>query len=340
MKVLILGGTCFVGPPVVQRLTARGHEVTVFHRGKTQASLPTEVRHIYGDRARLSEALPEFRRFAPDVVVDMNAYSRNDGERLASLFKGVAQRLVVISSADVYRARDRFCRIDPGPADPAPLTEESPLRDRMFPYADRQPEPLEAGAVYEKIWMERAASADPALPTTIVRLPQVYGPGDYQHRCFGYLKRMEDRRPVILLPQDIAAWCAPRGYVEDMGEAVALAATCEAAVGRTYHVADREILTEAEWVVRIGHAAGWSGKLLPLPNTLLPPFLQHSFDASQHWSLDSSRIRAELGYRELATPDEAMQRTVEWEYAHPPADLDLTQFDYAVEDAALKAAMG
>ena len=44
MKVLVIGGTNFIGPPLVRRLVALGHEVAVFHRGRTQADLPARRR--------------------------------------------------------------------------------------------------------------------------------------------------------------------------------------------------------------------------------------------------------------------------------------------------------
>ncbi|MGD9140210.1 MAG: NAD-dependent dehydratase, partial [bacterium] len=53
MRVLIIGGTRFMGPRVVARLACEGHEVTVFHRGKTTAELPQGVQEVVGDRNRL-----------------------------------------------------------------------------------------------------------------------------------------------------------------------------------------------------------------------------------------------------------------------------------------------
>ena len=58
-------------------------------------------------------------------------------------------------------------------------------------------------------------------------------------------------------------------------------------------------------------------------------------DARQPLVADSSRIRAELGYRELTAPADAYARTVAWERAHPPEQIDPAAFDYAAEDAAL-----
>jgi nucleoside-diphosphate-sugar epimerase len=244
--------------------------------------------------------------------------------------------LVVISSADVYRTYDRFRKKDPGPPDPWPLTEDSPLRDLLYPYREPDTEPSSFAYDYDKILMERAAQSEPeALPATVLRLPMVYGPGDYQHRLFPYLKRMDDHRRAILLSDGMAGWRAPRGYVEDLGEAIARCVTRPEAAGRTYHVADQENLTEADWVRRIGAAAGWSGETAALPNPRLPEAYRDQYDHRQEWSLDSTRIRGELGYREVTSPEEAMRRTVEWERANPPASFDPAQFDYEAEDRAL-----
>jgi nucleoside-diphosphate-sugar epimerase len=336
MRVLVLGGTHFIGPPAVHRLVDKGHEVTVFHRGKTHADLPTSVQHLHGDRARLVDFANEFRQFAPEVVLDMNACTEDEGRTLVELFQGTARRLVAISSGDVYRAYDRFRKVDPGLPEPTPLTEDSPLRDRLYPYRQKAKGPDDSSYAYEKILMERAVQSAPRLlPATVLRLPMVYGPEDYQLRLFPYVKRMDDARPAILLSESQASWRGLRGYVEDIGEAIALCVTCEEAAGRIYHVADKVNLTEAEWVERIAKTMEWNGKIVVLPDDEMPEHLQHDYDYAQHWSLDSSRIREELGYCEPTSPQIAMQRTVDWQRANPHRDFNPTYFDYAAEDAAL-----
>ncbi len=134
MHILIIGGTSFIGPHLVRRLVESGHEVAVFHRGQTRAELPDSVRHIMGDRHRLAEHREEFRRFGPDVVVDMIAYTEEDASGLVATFRGLARRAVVISSGDVYLAYGRVVGTEPGPNLPTPLSEESPLRSVLFPY--------------------------------------------------------------------------------------------------------------------------------------------------------------------------------------------------------------
>ena len=74
MNVVVLGGTRFVGPYVVRLLAERGHEVTIVHRGETEAELPRVVRHLHVAFERLPEALERLRSVAVDVVLDMVPY--------------------------------------------------------------------------------------------------------------------------------------------------------------------------------------------------------------------------------------------------------------------------
>lgn len=202
MRVLVIGGTNFIGPHVVRRLVELGHEVTVFHRGTTEAELPPETKQKRGDRRRLEDHTEELQRHAPEIVLDMIPMNEHDARSVMRVFRGIAQRVVAISSQDVYRAYDILRRRHPGSPDPVPLTEDAPLREKLYPY-DR-----EGAEEYEKILVEKVVMGDPLLPGTVLRLPMVYGPGDYQHRLFPYLKRMDDGRPAIVPEEGMAGWQA------------------------------------------------------------------------------------------------------------------------------------
>lgn len=327
MNVLILGGTSFVGPHVVRRLAARGHDVTIFHRGNTETDLPGNVRHIHGNFADFPDHVDKLQRSSPEVVLDMVPFREEDAARVRA-FKGVARRVVVVSSGDVYRAFGRLWRTEPGPPDAVPLTEDSPLREQLSP----------AGLDYNKTAIERAVMDDSELPATILRLPATHGPGDDKHRLFPYLKRMDDGRPAIVLDQAHASWQWARGYVEDVALAIALAVMDERAAGRTYNVCYPVSLTEAQWVREMAGVTGWKGEVIALGSEQLPPTLRrNALDFSQQYAVNSSRIRNELAYTETLTFDEALQRTIKWERANPPATIDPEAFNYPDEDAALAA---
>jgi nucleoside-diphosphate-sugar epimerase len=336
MRILVIGGTGFSGPYTVRRLHAMGHEVTVFHSGQHEADLPPEVRHIHGGRRRLPEFTEEFKCLAPDVVLHMVAHTEQDAQTAMSVFRGIARRAVAISSIDVYLNYGINWGTEPGPAYPHPFTEDGPLRQSLYPHRNLAKGPDDSFYDYEKILVERVFMGSSDLPGTILRLPMVYGPGD--HRLHPYLKRMDDNRPAILLQEEQAQWRGARGYVENIAEAITRVVTDERAAGRIYHVAEPEVLAEAEWVRRIGQASGWNGRIVTLPHERMPAHLKIERDRSAHWIVDTTRIRQELDYVEAVPQEEALRRTVEGERAHPPARIDPAKFDYAAEDAALAEA--
>src|SRR5262245_41667150 len=135
MRVLLIGGTGFIGPSVVARLCELGHEVTVYHRGETRMALPAAAQELPGDRSQLGERARELRRRA-EVVVDMRPMSEEDARTVVSAFRGNARRLIAVSSQDVYLAYGRMKGTEPGPIEVVPLTEDSALRSVLFPYRD------------------------------------------------------------------------------------------------------------------------------------------------------------------------------------------------------------
>jgi nucleoside-diphosphate-sugar epimerase len=147
---------------------------------------------------------------------------------------------------------------------------------------------------------------------------------------------MDDRRPAILFEEKIAAWRSPRGYVANVAAAIALSATSERAAGQIYNVAESDSFSELEWALQVAAAAGWDGNFITLPADRTPPHLRFPGNADQHWVVDTTRIRQELGYREPVARADAIRRSVEWERANP-APADPRAFDYAAEDGAISA---
>lgn len=337
MNILIIGGTHFIGPYVIRQLVTQGHQVTVFHRGQTQADLPPSVQHLYGDRSQLHHHREAFFKATPDVVLDMIAYTQADAQAVVDLFKGHVQRTVVISSQDVYRARDIIWQVETDKLDPVPLTEASPLRSHLYSYKDLPEVRGSLPADYDKIVVERVYQSEPDLPTTVLRLPMVYGPGDYRRRPAGYLKRMADSRPAIVLEAGLANWRGSYGYVENVADAIAIAVTDKRATGRIYNISEPDSLTEADLTRTLGKIVGWQGQVVSVPASNMPKSWAMPLNTAQHWTTDSTRIRQELGFTEKINRQAALQRTVDWEQTATQAGIihNPALLDYATEDELL-----
>ncbi len=341
MRVLILGGTGFLGPQIAERLAASGHEITIFHRGPAGAGSGRRFAEVYGDRNRLDESSEALRRVRADVVVDAIAFTEKQAERLVEVFRGHAGRLVVLSSGDVYRAYDvLFGRVE-GSIEPTPLAESAPLRERLHPYRGAAL-PQRYGFSwddYDKIPVERVVMGAMGMPATVLRLPMVFGPGAHdaaQRRFFPYLKRMDDGRRVILLDRRTARWRAPWGFSGDVAEAVRLVVENESAKGKIYNVGEPGGLDMEGWVRELGVAAGWKGEVVTTDGPCPPPSFPPQLNLEQHLDMDTAKIRRDLGYRETMSRRAALERTVAWEREHWPAEIDPSQFDYAAEDAILR----
>jgi len=288
MRIIVIGGTRFMGPHVVRSLTARGHEVTVFHRGHDCR----DATHVHGDRANFP------RDLHGDVLIDMICMSEADARVSAAHFQH--ERIVVISSADVYRQYDGLLGRYNGPPDSTLLREDAPLREHLHPY----------GGDYEKILVEQIIRGPRA---TILRLPAVYGPNDEQHRFVPWLKQMDDGAGTIQIDIRQAGWRWTRGYSENVAEAIVLAALSERAAGKTYNVGEPDAPTEEEWLRMLGDAAGWHGRIERAEN--VEGTLPANFDYDL--ATDTASIRRDLGYRELVSRTDALAATVAWERARP-----------------------
>ena len=133
MKILLIGGSGFIGSFTAAALQKDGHHVTVFHRGTTKAVAGAEG--ILGNRQFLQDYQPEFRRQKFDVVVDFVLSSARQAQQLMNTFRGIAARVVALSSMDVYRAVGVFYGFEPGGLQELPLTEDSDLRTSRNVYS-------------------------------------------------------------------------------------------------------------------------------------------------------------------------------------------------------------
>jgi nucleoside-diphosphate-sugar epimerase len=319
VRIVVLGGTRFIGRAIVEELVRAGHEVLVVHRGNLEPDDMPPVPHLHCDRSDLTAHRNELAKFRPEAAVDCRALTRADAEAaLAALPAGI--RLVVISSMDVYRAFG--AAIEGQETDPVPLDEDSPVRSERYPYRDKSPDRHD----YDKLDVE-----DVYLPhgATSLRLPMVYGPRDYQLREEFILRRVRAGRARI--PFGAGTWLACRGYVGDIARGARLALESPSTEGMALNLCEDRTFSMAMWSRMILEAAGSSAELVRVADELLPEDLKPTGTMPQHIAASARRARAMLGWT-TSDPEETLRTTVRWHLDHPPSNPDP---DFSADDRAL-----
>jgi len=156
LKLLVLGGTYFLGPQVVDAALRSGHEVTLFNRGKTNPEMFPKLELIRGDRDAKSEDLSGLagdRKW--DAVIDVWPADADMSRRSGELLKDRVRRYIYVSSISAY----------------TPLTV--PGANESYPLITASPDPAEYG--YSKAETERRLQAIYGPRFASVRPPPIYG---------------------------------------------------------------------------------------------------------------------------------------------------------------------
>jgi 2'-hydroxyisoflavone reductase len=168
LKILVLGGTGFIGPHMVREALRRGYEITLFNRGKTNSTLFPDLELLVGDRDNKLDAL-KGREW--DAVVDNSGYVPRHVADSARLLSPAVSQYVYISTIAVYAS---FAQ---------PNDEESPLAT----ISDESVEEV-TGETYgpmKALCEKRAAAEIEGDRLTILRPTYICGPGDHTDR-FSY----------------------------------------------------------------------------------------------------------------------------------------------------------
>ena len=192
-KILILGGTGFIGPPMVRYAVERGHEVSIFTRGRSQADLP-DVERLIGDRADNLDAL---KGRTWDVVLDNNARDYRWVKLTTELLKDAAEQYVFVSSISAYDGEVEGYEYADEPWSESPIDIESRLVSKPADFEDGQ----EASYGLTKALSESLAQEAFPGRTTVVRPGYIVGPGDPTDR-FTYWPVRIDRGGEVLAPGD------------------------------------------------------------------------------------------------------------------------------------------
>ena len=322
MRVLILGGTRFIGRRITAGLMARGDDVTVVHRGDHEPAELAGCAHLHTARSEFGTLADKVRALRPDAVIDTLAMTQADASAVLPHLPDA--HLVLLSSIDVYRAYELLLAGQGG--EPVPLTEESPVRDGRYPLRDLLPG---IGEHYDKLDVEPSYLARGGA---VLRLSMIYGEHDGQRREEFILRRVRAGRRQI--PVRAGTTLDTRCYVGDVASAV-LAALDQpaAAAGQVFNVGDLATDTARDYARRILSAAGYEASLVTVPEELVPEDMEQTKAMAQHFLVDSRKAAAVLGWRPT-DPAETIPVSVRWHLENPPEDPGQ---DFSPDDRALAA---
>jgi nucleoside-diphosphate-sugar epimerase len=310
-RVLLLGGSGFMGARTARMLAKAGHEVWTLTRGSRP--VPSIAHALHGDRRdpAVLAAVLEGRRF--EFTVDFCAFDATDVECLLRVPHAALGRYVLISSGQVYLVTE---------APRTPYREE----DSAFPL---RPEPLEHSRDHAQwrygVGKRRAEGAVLALRAThgmratVLRLPIVHGEGDPTLRLWAYLERILDGGP-LLLPDGGAH---PTRYLHagDVAEVLRTLLESEPPPEPLYNLAQPEVVTLREFLERAARTAGVEPRFVPISgDEATSAGLDPGFSPlSGPWSsvLDPARAARQWGF--AATPlDQWLPAVVRWHLDHRP----------------------
>jgi len=300
MDILVLGGTQFVGRHLIDRLLAAGHHVSLFHRGKTNPGLFPEADHIIGDRQQSLDALSG-RKW--DVCFDCNAYRPSEVRSASAVLANHIGRYVFVSTISVYRDDA-----------PAPVTEESPLADRIDS-ADAVDWQTYGGL---KVGCEAAVTDAFGDRATIVRPGYIVGPYDPTYRFPYWVERIQAGGEV-LVPAETDV---PLQVVDGRDLAALMASLAEADTPGIFNAAGPEITFGAMLATLVAQG---DAELAPVPMAWLternvgPAELPLYAGPVPSALMQTSGERAKangLSYRPLA---ETARDTARWLAAERPA---------------------
>jgi nucleoside-diphosphate-sugar epimerase len=303
VKILVMGGTRFVGKPLVAQLLAEGHALTLFTRGKNP--VPAGVEHLCGDRST-AEGLAALAGRSFDVIVDSSGRTLEDSRGVLEITGAPSHRFVYVSSAGVY-------------ADSAlwPLSETSPT----------DPQSRHSGKLDTEAWLLAEK-----IPFTSFRPTYIVGAGNYNPVESWFFDRIVHGRPVPL-PGD-GSTITQLGHVNDLATAMALSIGVDAAANRIYNCSSVQGITFRGLVEAAARACGKdpaSVEIRSFDPSGLDKKARKAFPLRlAHFLTDVQRVQRELAW----TPRYSVEAALEDSYTNDYALRMPTSLDFS-GDAAL-----
>ncbi|UCE40632.1 MAG: NAD-dependent epimerase/dehydratase family protein [Candidatus Aminicenantes bacterium] len=315
MKILIIGGSRFLGYHIAKRLIQDGHDITLFNRCHTPDDFGSRVERICGDRNDGDFFFNALKEVEFDVVIDMIAYKATDSQTAVKTFRDNVEHYIHISTGAVYLVTQDY---------PCPLREEDYDRP-LFPRPRTNDEWWMYG--YNKRKCEdvlREAHQRHGFPVTMFRLPFVIGERDNTLRAYSYFIRLMDKKPQILPDSGLVSQTYI--YQGDIVNTVASNLQNALSIGEVYNLAQDEIVTLREFVHKAAEILVVDVELVDIPSKILAKTsLGTSFSpffGRRPFVMNANKANRDLDFSSTAF-DTWMRKTIQWyieEYRGDPPE--------------------
>lgn len=214
MRILIMGGTRFIGVYLTKVLLEQGHEVVLFNRGKKPT--PVEgIKQIHGDRTDATQLKEKLSQETFDAIFDNNGRELSDTQPLVEIFKDRVQHFVYVSSAGVY------------------------LKSDQMPH--REGDAVDPNSRHKGKFATEAYLAEMRFPWTSIRPTYIYGPQNYNDLEAWFFDRIVRNRPIPIPGNGLHL--TQMGHIQDLATAMAAVLGNQKALGQIYNVSDTRYVT-------------------------------------------------------------------------------------------------
>ncbi|MGL5033625.1 MAG: NAD-dependent epimerase/dehydratase family protein [Microcystaceae cyanobacterium] len=214
MRVLIMGGTRFIGVYLTKLLVSQGHEVVLFNRGKRPAPLPN-IQQIHGDRTDAAQLKEKLAGQEFDAIFDNNGRELSDTQPLVDLFNGRVKHFIYMSSAGVYLKSEQMPHIEGDATDPKSRHK---------------------GKFETECYLEKSG-----IPWTSIRPTYIYGPQNYNDLEAWFFDRLVGDRPIPI-PGN-GQHFTQFGHVQDLANAMAAVLGNPQAIEQIYNISGDRYVT-------------------------------------------------------------------------------------------------